>query len=390
MEATDLPHDARATREKLDYAIEVRREAVLSMLSRERYALAASLLGLAVMAVSVAALPVRGLLGWFLALRLLAFVMTRWAASRLEKRIRARAEIGSAQLTLFLAMCATGASVALMLWPAPPGSPTAATATIQVVILVVVTLIAVTMAAFPGPRDGMLVSFWLVSSAVVALHPGRIDQVFLLVSLLFTIGVRVYASNTGQQIIRAAQTTVENKQLTEELAESLARSEFLSTRDPLTGLYNRRRLFDEGHARHLSSQVHLLMIDLDHFKSINDGFGHAAGDQVLVAAAQAVRRVLEPLAIRREQPVFRLGGEEFLVLLEGLDLAEAERVAEDVRLAIAAVGPSLGRYAGIPVTASIGLACWRPGENLGDALQRADLACYEAKDRGRNRVRCAA
>ena len=88
VEATDLPHDARATREKLDYAIEVRREAVLSMLSRERHALAASLLGLAVMTVSVAALPVRGLLGWFLALRLIAFVFTRWAASRLETRIK--------------------------------------------------------------------------------------------------------------------------------------------------------------------------------------------------------------------------------------------------------------------------------------------------------------
>ena len=376
--------------EHRDRTFEVRREAVLAMLERERHALTASLLALAVLAVSVTALGEPGLLGAFLALRLVSFIFTRWAATRLERRIKARIAVGYAEHMLFLAMVATGATLALMLWPAPPGAPMAATATIGVVVLVTVTLIAVTMAAFPAARDGMLGSFWLVSCSVVTYNPARLDEVFMLVATIFTLGVRVYASNTGRHIVEAAKTTVANARLTQDLAEALAKSEYLSSRDPLTGLYNRRRLFEETDWHSPSNSLHLLTIDLDRFKAINDRHGHAAGDAVLVATARKMLTVLEEHSWRLDHTAFRLGGEEFLITLQGLDLSEAESVSECLRRAIETVGEELPEYGALSVSASIGLAEWRPGESLDTALQRSDIACYQAKDAGRNRVRCAA
>ncbi|MDG5747226.1 GGDEF domain-containing protein [Qipengyuania sp. XHP0207] len=373
-----------------DRTFEVRREAVLSMLERERHALVASLLALAVMAVSVNALGNPGMLGLFLAFRIVSFVFTRWAATRLERRMRSRSPIGNAEYVLFFAMMTTGATLALMLWPAPPGAGVAASSTIQLVVLIAVTLIAVTMAAFPMARDGMLGAFWLVSCSVVTYHPERLDDVFLLISTIFTLGVRVYASNTGRHIVHAAKTTVENAHLTSDLAEALAKAEFLSWRDPLTGLYNRRRLFEETDWHRPANSLHLLTIDLDRFKAINDRHGHAAGDRVLVATAQKIRSVLEEHSWRLDHLAFRLGGEEFLITLQGLDLAEAESVSECLRRAIETIGEELPEYESLQVSASIGLAEWRPGESLDTALQRSDVACYQAKDAGRNRVRCAA
>ncbi|QPC97769.1 GGDEF domain-containing protein [Qipengyuania soli] len=371
-------------------ALEVRREAVLDMLARERHALTASLLGVTMLLVTVATMPPSILLSLFMLARIASFVFTRWAATRLEKLIEQRKPLGHAEHVLFAAMVTTGATLALMLWPAPLGATVASAVTLQVVVLVVVTLISVTLAAFPAPRDGMLGSFWLVATGIILAHPERYDQLFIFVATAFVLGVRVYAANAGRHIEAAARTTVENRKLTEELEEALAHAEFLNWRDPLTGLFNRRRLFEERSPESHAANRHLLTIDLDRFKAINDRFGHAAGDHVLIAASDAIRSATAQLADRGEQEAFRLGGEEFLVILEGVDADEANEVAERLRCAIAAVGPSLTAYARLQVTASIGIAEWRRGENLDDALLRSDIACYEAKDKGRNRVRRAA
>ena len=371
-------------------AYDVRREAVLDMLARERHALTASLLGVAMLLLTVATMPASVLLSLFMLARIGSFIFTRWAATRLERRMAARLPVGNAETLLFAAMITTGATLAFMLWPAPVGATVASAVTLQVVVLVVVTLIAVTMAAFPAPRDGMLGAFWLVAVGIILSHPERYDQLFIFVASAFVLGVRVYAANAGRHIDAAARTTVENRLLTEELAEALAHAEFLNWRDPLTGLYNRRRLFEEREPDESPVDRHLLTIDLDRFKGINDRFGHAAGDHVLIAASDAIRAALEDLAKLGEQRAFRLGGEEFLIVLEGVDAERAHRFAEILRADIAAIGPALPDYFGLHVTASIGIAQWRDGESLDDALLRSDLACYEAKDKGRNRVRRAA
>lgn len=153
--------------------------------------------------------------------------------------------------------------------------------------------------------------------------------------------------------------------------------------DPLTGLLNRRALFAAVPEGPLADGTAVLMLDLDRFKAINDSFGHARGDQVLVGFAALLRQFTGPGDL-----VARLGGEEFCVLLDVLASAEAERLAERIRAALAN-GEPLSPGFGSP-TVSIGLAVASGGEDSFDSLlRRADRALYAAKDGGRNTVRSA-
>ena len=182
---------------------------------------------------------------------------------------------------------------------------------------------------------------------------------------------------------------VENRQLSEDLADALANAEFLSWRDPLTGLYNRRKLFEETRIERSPLSRHLLTIDLDRFKAINDTFGHGVGDHVLIAAADTIREWCSRLSGSGDHQGFRLGGEEFLVLTRGLTETQVSDAAEALRESLAAIGKQFADHDGLNVSASIGVAAWRFSEPLDDALLRSDEACYAAKDSGRNQVRRA-
>ena len=118
------------------------------------------------------------------------------------------------------------------------------------------------------------------------------------------------------------------------------------------------------------------MIDLDAFKAVNDRHGHETGDAVLVAAAEALAR-----ALRAEDVLGRLGGEEFLALLPDTDAEAAARTGERLRAAVAEAGGP------VPVTASVGWAVLEDGEPSEALVRRADVALYDAKAAGRNRVR---
>ncbi|EDL50118.1 response regulator [Erythrobacter sp. SD-21] len=206
---------------------------------------------------------------------------------------------------------------------------------------------------------------------------------------LTAIGIRMYAYNTGEHIVTAAAVLVENRQLSEDLSDALAHAEYLGVRDPLTGLYNRRKLFEERDDGQEGQLRQVLMIDLDRFKSINDRFGHAAGDRVLVATASAIRNCLERMDGTSDL-AFRLGGEEFVAILDSEDFEKARSIAEELRRDIARIALDESHTGSFETSASIGLASWHPGEKLDDVLHRADAACYKAKNEGRNRVRSAA
>lgn len=157
-------------------------------------------------------------------------------------------------------------------------------------------------------------------------------------------------------------------------------------RDPLTGLYNRRYMEDTLQrvvrlAERERSEVSLLMIDLDHFKRLNDNHGHAKGDAVLRDVAQLIVRDL-----RESDVACRYGGEELLVILPQCGLAMAASKAERLRVAIEA----LSETGGAEVSASFGVASI-PATSLGthDVMAAADAALYQAKQAGRNRVICA-
>jgi diguanylate cyclase len=176
---------------------------------------------------------------------------------------------------------------------------------------------------------------------------------------------------------------------TEELRQQKEAAERAARIDALTGVAN-RRAFDEiaehevQRALRYGMPVSLVMIDLDHFKTINDSYGHQTGDAVLVSFARTVTQ-----AVREVDVVGRWGGEEFLVLLPGTAAAEAMRAAERMRAALAECHLHLqGRR--IHFTASFGVAEFNPAElSLYSLLDRLDGALYRAKAAGRNRVELA-
>lgn len=369
---------------------EIEREAVIAMLDRERRSLPASLIAISLLAIGVTMLPNVLPMLVLLALRTLSFLYTRQAAARLERIMRARQPARAAHCVMIFAMALTGMTLALMLWPQPEGSSVVAITLIGGVVVVALTLIAVTLAALPRSRDAMLASFWLTALAMTILHPQIQHPELVGILALIVIGIRIYSASTGEHIQSAAKVLVENRQLSEDLADALAHAEFLSWRDPLTGLFNRRKLFEETRIERSTQPRHLMTIDLDRFKAINDTYGHGVGDHVLIATADAIREWGGTLPAAAGHQAFRLGGEEFLVITRGLDDGAAADAAERLRSAIAQIARGFTEHPDIRISASIGLTGWRFGEGLDDALLRADAACYEAKNTGRNRVRRAA
>ncbi|HGM5918957.1 TPA: diguanylate cyclase [Stenotrophomonas maltophilia] len=176
------------------------------------------------------------------------------------------------------------------------------------------------------------------------------------------------------------ETSRERSALTSELRQ-------LAGTDELTGLLNRRALDQRVQQRHAegAAAAVVILLDVDRFKSINDGHGHDAGDEVLVQVAQLLQRHL-----RRSDSIARYGGEEFLVLLADGDLDAGRRLAESLRLALQQLDIVVGGDSTLRVTASFGVA-----EGGTDALgwrtllRAADAAMYQAKAQGRDRVRVA-
>lgn len=169
---------------------------------------------------------------------------------------------------------------------------------------------------------------------------------------------------------------------TQELQWANQRLEELASIDPLTGASNRRHFLEQARieisrAKRQGFPLSVIMLDIDFFKSVNDRFGHEAGDRVLVALAASIHGTL------RGADIFaRLGGEEFILMLPGQDLTDAVRMAERLRLLIAGMA-----VAGCPVTVSAGVAGLENETDEIDALlRRADRGLYLAKNQGRNRV----
>lgn len=164
------------------------------------------------------------------------------------------------------------------------------------------------------------------------------------------------------------------------------RLERLAAVDPLTDAYNRRfgigRLREEySRAVRAEAPLGVLMVDLDHFKAVNDTYGHLAGDRLLRAVANSCRRV-----IREGDVLVRYGGEEFLVLLPGAGRDDVIQVGERIRRAVSETTVEDGSSR-ISVTVSIGAATYRDGTDSPDALiELADRALYDAKDGGRDRL----
>ncbi len=190
-------------------------------------------------------------------------------------------------------------------------------------------------------------------------------------------------------VIRAAVSAIQRATLIESTIADNRRLEQLAHTDPLTKALNRRALSERLGAemervRRYNTTMSLLLIDLDHFKLINDTHGHLAGDDVLVEVAGMLQRVVRAVDI-----VARYGGEEFVIVLPETGAPGAEAFAERLRELIEGHGFAVSRGRPIRLTTSIGVSSF-PGfgvESVEDLLANADQALYRAKTEGRNRVR---
>ncbi|MGO2012970.1 MAG: GGDEF domain-containing protein [Pseudoalteromonas sp.] len=177
------------------------------------------------------------------------------------------------------------------------------------------------------------------------------------------------------------QEKIDEKRRTAELALFKA-----ATHDSLTGLINRRHFIDLAQSElarsdRKNTETYLLMLDIDHFKSVNDQAGHSIGDKVLIAIATTLK-----VNVRKTDSVCRLGGEEFSAILPNTGQQGAQLVAEKIRAAVELTKtPGYTDIYG-QVTTSIGFAKVQPGESIDAVLSHADKGLYLAKESGRNKV----
>ena len=221
----------------------------------------------------------------------------------------------------------------------------------------------------------------------------RVDRIIYLNKLLFVTGALLatalfFGTFFIYPLIRG-QVREEGKlrAMTVSLSARSQTLEQAALTDGLTGMQN-RRYFDDAlreyleEFRRIDRPVGLMILDLDHFKQVNDTHGHDVGDEVLRAVATCLRGMT-----RYHDVVARLGGEEFAVVTPNMDAESLGRFAERIRRAIANMSVLSGNVR-LKVTTSVGLAVWDHKESAEDFYRRADRQLYEAKKQGRNRV-CA-
>ena len=232
----------------------------------------------------------------------------------------------------------------------------------------------------------MLFNFFMVSPGKALLSTGFLHGSLLAHALLVPGSVFASQYQMGSFLVTGAMASILAFIFAHRTRTQRDQLQQLAIRDPLTGAGNRRAMNEElsiaaaGKKRH-QTNYGVLVMDLDHFKQINDRFGHHVGDQVLTSFVEIVEA-----HSRKEDRLFRFGGEEFLLLLPNTDADGLYSSAQHLRCLVES---QLTSPAGA-VTVSIGGAILQPGESVDSWLQRADQSLYQAKSAGRNRVVIAA
>ena len=254
-------------------------------------------------------------------------------------------------------------------------------------IIVTMSLTAVTNRADQRALCVTLAGFAIALVPQTIYHFNVLGPIPLIATLLLVPSLILIGRALHKQIRSMVRTRIVNEHLSEELSKALQKALYVSDRDSLTGLLN-RRAFEAKARAHEGVGVHaLILIDLDHFKQINDTFGHAVGDEVLKFTADVIEQRLRSNGWEHEtaSAAARWGGEEFIVFLPECSEADAGRIAEGIRLDL-----QKGTLENLPkkpsVSGSIGISRWADGQTLAHAINNADEAMYSAKVAGRNRV----
>lgn len=235
-----------------------------------------------------------------------------------------------------------------------------------------------------------LVGFELVLVPVSLWH----SDVIGLIPMIATLAL-VPVTLTLTQVVRTqtrliVRTQLENKMLADQLGIALKKAEYVANRDSLTGLLNRRAFEAAAEEMRLiggnGAKLAIILVDLDHFKSINDSYGHPMGDEVLKSTATLIQEITGPMSLigRGDGAVARWGGEEFILLLSNCSLDHAVETAELIRARLHRERPSYWPV-DMSVSGSFGIADWSEDIGLHQAISMADQAMYSAKVGGPNR-----
>src|SRR5205823_7984507 len=191
-----------------------------------------------------------------------------------------------------------------------------------------------------------------------------------------------------QELLARVHTQIRRCRYADQLRSNVQASMEMAVTDALTGLYNRRYMENQTatlveHAANRGKALSVVVLDVDHFKAVNDTHGHDVGDRVLQELATRLRT-----CVRNVDLICRMGGEEFVVVLPDTGMEIAVRVAERIRRIVSAKPFDAGARLGpLPVTVSLGVALIEsPDDSIEDITKRADEALYRAKREGRNRV----
>ncbi len=382
---------ARCVAERGVTAAEIDRSSRESFLASLPLAQASNLAPFLIIALCLPYLANWRLMGLMLGLNLCTLAGMRLVAVRLAAAPAPPSEERCWRIYEVLAFLAGGLWAAMML--PVIGQFGHDIAAMFVCVVIVVTIAVTTMVVASQLR----IASAFLTGVMLGLLPQTIAYMQTIgpIPLVATIGLAaalaglVHSVRSQHRLM--VQTKLENRLLADELGHALEAAEFMAKRDNLTGLFNRRAFEEAANKIRLdpsASPISLILIDLDHFKAINDRFGHAAGDSVLRQTADFINRSLGPrdLVGRGDGAIARWGGEEFLMLLPNSAEPRARRVAEILRYGISHL-KGHDWPAELTVSGSLGVAVWNPSDRLERAIAKADEAMYRAKAAGRNRVR---
>ncbi|MCJ8190504.1 GGDEF domain-containing protein [Sphingomicrobium aestuariivivum] len=379
------------------YDGEIERELIRTMIQRARHSIVANIIGICILTTAAFLVPFGRELTVGVLLRMLTISFTAYNTNRVRECIDKELPVTPAVNRFCLGMVFAGMSWAGLLWVLPLQYVETLSGTL--ILCVVITGISLVVAvASPLPRvmwsfiAGFLLPLfgWLLMIApTYGLAPAVTVAGLGLASLSLGAGMGRESVETARTVIEKRELAIQLSQLNEELRATAAEKEHLASHDALTGLPNRRS-FEKRvagiAAGGQSERWSLLLVDLDHFKVINDAAGHAGGDTVLRAMGSLLASLAG--ALPGEAHAARVGGEEFALLVEGLRDAAVQDVGISLGARCRVIPPPPG-YDG-RVTASIGITRWAAGEPFDRTFRRADEALYAAKDEGRDRVRRSA
>lgn len=384
--------NATVSSARLRGASDYQREMMRLFAAREATGLTASLFGLVLIGLFATDHP-NGLALFAPIMLLLATLWSnRNATLSLCRQLDRRAGFDRERRQLELGALCGGAAWGLMLWPVADGlGNNLAAVFILIVLIVAITLLTFTTALVPKLMYAAVIGFALVTIPKAILLYATMGAVPLIALLSAGPVLAFVGGDFARQTGQAIAVQLENAALTRQLEAALAQSEHLSHHDALTGLLNRRafeqRIETLYHRHRHSLSLAVMVIDLDHFKAINDRFGHHAGDTVLRSTALALTSFLEEDQQTAQWRDFtaRWGGEEFVIALPCCTLETAQAMAELLRLKIdRLIVPAAP--AELQLSASFGVAAWMANETLESVIARADHALYRAKENGRNCV----